>query len=95
LIKYIFENRVGIKRAYNIMGVQFEFIDMVKFLYNKHPMELGLGGTFIIIALFTMLIHQYEIFNTAMSTFMDSVWYVLITVLTIGFGDFFAGSYMG
>ena len=57
LTKYIFDNRVAVKRTYDIMGVQFEFIDMVKFLYNKHPMELGLGGTVLIIAMFTMLCH--------------------------------------
>ena len=63
---------------------------MVKYLYNKYPMSLGLGGTFLLIAMFTMLICQYEIFNTGMVTFLDSLWYVLITVLTIGFGDFYA-----
>jgi hypothetical protein len=29
---------------------------MVKYLYNKYPMTLGMGGTFLIIAMFTMLI---------------------------------------
>ena len=95
LTKYIFDNRVAVKRTYDIMGVQFEFIDMVKFLYNKHPMELGLGGTVLIIAMFTMLCHQYEQFNQAMNTFMDTLWYVLITVLTIGYGEYSAISFMG
>ena len=30
-----------------------------------------------------------------MNTFMDTLWYVLITVLTIGYGEYSAISFMG
>jgi hypothetical protein len=49
----------------------------------------------MIIAGFTMLCHQYEVLNQSMSTFMDTLWYVLITVLTIGYGEYSAISFMG
>ena len=77
------------------MGVNFFFIDMIKYLYNKFPMQLGIGGTFLIISMFTLLIDRYEIFNGGMKTFMDSLWYVMITVLTIGYGEYSASSFIG
>ena len=77
------------------MGVRFEFIDMIKYLYNSFPLHLGVGGTFLIIAMFTMLNSRFEIFNPLIKSVFDSIWYVFITVLTIGYGDIYATSVIG
>ena len=55
-VRYLFKDRVRIKRNYNIMGVEFEFVDMVKYLYNKYPLYLGIVSSLMFIAVFTMLI---------------------------------------
>ena len=75
------------------MGNQFNLIEMIKYLYNSHPLLLGFFSFVILISMFTMLIIFYE-FNNDIS-FIDSLWYVLITVLTIGFGELSATTFLG
>ena len=94
-IRYLFRDHVSMKRTYNIMGVRFELIDMIKYLYNMFPLHLGVFGTLLMIAMFTMLNSRFEIFNPLIKSVFDSLWYVFITVLTIGYGDIFAVSIIG
>ena len=95
LIKYLFDDRVKMARIHKIMGVSFEFLQMVKYLNNKHPLIFGFFLSFVVVALFSVLINEYEIFNKGFTSILDSTWYVFITVMTIGFGEISAQSFWG
>ena len=45
--------------------------------------------------MFCTVIARFEIFNTGLHTTIDSLWYIFITVSTIGYGDFYAQSFIG
>jgi voltage-gated potassium channel len=60
-----------------------------------NPIFFGIFLSFILGTLFTILAIEYEIFNPLIMTIGDSIWYVLITVMTVGYGDIYAISYLG
>ena len=68
---------------------------MVKYLNNKNPMLFGFFLSFVVVSLFSVLIYEYEIYGYGFSSMFDSIWYVFITVMTIGFGDISAQSFWG
>lgn len=68
---------------------------MVKYLNNKNPLIFGFSLTFTLILIFSVLINSQEKYNPLIATLWDSIWYVFITVMTIGFGEISAQSMWG
>ena len=63
---------------------------MTKTLYQKNPIFVCIFISIILACLFSILAFEYEIFNPMISTLADSIWYVFITVMTVGYGDIWA-----
>jgi hypothetical protein len=84
-----------VARVHKIMGVDFQIHQMVKYLNNKSPLQFGTSLSFVLVALFSVLINSYEKYNQGFASVLDSIWYVFITVMTIGFGDISAQSMWG
>ena len=77
------------------MGVQFDTPNIVKYIYNKYPMPFGIVTAILVISLFSILKHEYEVFNPTILNVIDSIWSVFITVMTIGYGEISAISLLG
>ena len=89
-IKYWFDDRVKMARIHRIMGADFQLHQMTKTLYQKNPIFVCIFISIILACLFSILALEYEIFNPMISTLADSIWYVFITVMTVGYGDIWA-----
>ena len=94
-IVFLFRERVKITRVHKIMGVSFEFLQMVKYLNNKNPLLFGFFLSVVVVGLFSVLINSQEKYNSGFTSMLDSMWYVFITVMTIGFGEVSAQSMWG
>ena len=94
-IKYCFDDRLIMARIHRIMGVDFQLHQMVKNLYQMNPLFFGSFLSFILTCLFSILAFEYEIYNPLIMSLGDSIWYVFITVMTVGYGDIYAISYLG
>lgn len=68
---------------------------MAKNLYKKSPIFLGIFLSIILVNLFSILVIEYEVFNPMILSIADSIWYVFITVMTVGYGDIWAISIFG
>lgn len=68
---------------------------MVKYLNNKNPLLFGFFLSVIVVGIFSVLINSQERYNPIFASMLDSIWYVFITVMTIGFGEIAAESMMG
>jgi len=92
----MYDDRVEMERINSIMGNdEIELNEKLKYFYHMHPMYLATTCAFLTCALFTMLINEYERFNGGFKTVIDSIWYVMITVLTVGFGGISASTLLG
>ena len=58
LIRFLFEDQVKFTRVHKIMGVSFEFLQMVKYLNNKNPLLFGFFLSFIVVGIFSVLINS-------------------------------------
>jgi len=68
---------------------------MLKYLYNTYPLVVGVATVLFSVALFSMLTLDFEKFNSGLSSLFDIIWFVFITVMTIGYGEISAISIFG
>lgn len=64
-------------------------------LYHSKPIRFGALCSSVVVFMFTLLIYEYEHLNMSFQNIADSLWYVLITCTTIGFGEISAVSKFG
>lgn len=94
----LFSNRTLAKHLAGLTRVRLNSAFMMKYLLFRYPFQ------FVIFILLIVLItnsyamqtcESYTFPGSEMSSFLNSLWLVMITFLTIGYGDFYPVSFCG
>ena len=75
------------------MGFPIHHSFLFRFYYNGNQASTITWVTITFFAVFMMLLLDYEGFQ--IPTFFDQIWYLLITMTTVGYGDYFTRNVFG
>lgn len=93
MIYLVQENLVQEYRVGKIMGFQMTTFRLYKFFYKSHKVKILLWGLICLMCIMVMLIVEFERFN--IMDIINQVWYMVCTITTVGYGDYYAMNLFG
>lgn len=88
-----YDDLVRFNRISEIFRFNIDFKTLVRFFYNSNSILAVILILGVSVGIFSMLLFEYELFN--IPTFYDTVWFGLITMTTVGYGDYFTKNLFG
>lgn len=93
ILYLFFDNLVQHDRVSEIMGFPIHHSFLFRFYYHGNQASTIAWVTITFLAVFMVLLLDYEGFQ--IPTFFDQIWYLLITMTTVGYGDYFTKNVFG
>ena len=78
-----------------IFNVQMNYITMIKTIYQKYKVSGTALLCLISIVCFLTLLIDFEMNINVLQTVFETIYYLVITMTTVGFGDIHADSFAG
>ena len=78
-----------------MMGVQMDFLLMIKTLFHQYCVKATCILAVLSLVMFLCCQMEFEINIATMSSIFEAVYYIIMTMTTVGFGDLSAKSYFG
>ena len=94
-LQVYFVDLVSLKRIYKINGIDFGLMNMVRQIYKQYPVS----GTFVLMVLCVFMLItalaelEMKVFN--LQSPFEAIYYCVVTMTTVGYGDISAASYSG
>jgi len=95
LVWFYFESNVQLKRVMEIFNVQMDYILMIKTIYQKYKVSGTAVLCLISLVCFLTLMIDFEMNINVLQTVFETMYYLVITMTTVGFGDIHADSFAG
>jgi hypothetical protein len=95
LIWVYFKDQVAVARVCDFMGVQLDSVLMMKTLFNSYSARATTILVFLSLLMFLCYQMEFEMNIFTLQSIFESVYYIIMTMTTVGFGDIFAKSYFG
>jgi len=96
LVSYYFQDQLRLSRIYSVFGVKFKFFRKIKFMFHRFQIKFSLAICIAVFIFFLVLMQQYEVVIQNISpSIIEQGYYLVITMLTTGYGDIVAVSFLG
>lgn len=93
MVYLYYEDLVRQVRVSDIFRFNIDFKTLVRFFYNSNSIYSVILLVATSVGITSCLMIQYEIFN--IPTFYDTIWFGLVTMTTVGYGDYFTKNLFG
>jgi hypothetical protein len=95
LIGFYFQDEVKMQRLFDLVGFQLTLRSKIKVIYNMHKEAISMFTLFLLIWCFSIIMNTFEVQLGTLSGAIETVYYLIISMFTIGYGDIVAQSTLG
>mmetsp|Transcript_23041 Transcript_23041/g.35630 ORF Transcript_23041/g.35630 Transcript_23041/m.35630 type:complete len:229 (-) Transcript_23041:299-985(-) len=87
LVTFRFYDKVKMSRIYRITGSKFRFINMIKDIYREYAEKATATLLILCLIFFVVVLVEFELKINTFDSIRYTIFYTIITMTTVGYGD--------